>query len=79
MSSDTPTTNDAQTTLIAEIAGWSEGKDILTQLDHPDRRGSWWDYLPGTIQEIWASLPLEAKLIAVLWGLHEESMDFRDA
>jgi hypothetical protein len=74
-------TNDTRTRLIAEISAWSDGGDggdILPQLDKPRRRGAWWGYLPAEIQQLWEGLPLDAKLVAVLWALHNEGTDFRD-
>ena len=67
-----------QLRLIEEVESWEEGIDILAQLDKPKLRGGWWDYLPGSVQEFWPDLPLDAKLVAVLWGQREKSMDFRD-
>jgi hypothetical protein len=65
------TLTPTQLRLIAEIEGELYGPEpgsVLRQMAHPNRDSRWWDGMLTTAQEQWEGLPLDARLLACLWG-----------
>jgi len=41
----------------------------------PDMSSCWWSYLNPIVEEFWASLSVDAKLIAFLTAINDETMN----
>lgn len=69
--------DQTQERLAAAICEWNEHEApaVLREIRESSPNGRWWRYVDETVQKVWGSLRVEAKLVTALAAIKAESMD----